>query len=723
MLVFRRRLVRSILCTLLVVVFLVEAVPAQSSKRRLEFTVHVQGKTFPIDPFSELNRFDNVSKSVIQAKRGEVLVLRIVGVPMPGWHTYPLTKKSEQQEGKRPIVQLQGGNETFQLLYPIEESEPKWKHDKDLEISYLYHPDSFTWTLSVYVKPTAPAGQTIPLRLLIDAQVCSTQCVDERTEITIPVSIDAGEVVPLSAAMNDRLNVKEPEPTVVPLPSQAKAAKSVETAVASSGKANRERNSSSGSSSTGGKKGTATLYLAVVTAIVGGFLSLLTPCVFPMIPITVSFFLKQSETQRGSATLMALVYSGTIMLVMALGGLVLMETLTNVINHWLTNFIIGALFLYFALSLLGWYDITLPGWLQDLTASQEGKGGLVGAFFMALTFSIISFACVGPIYGGFIATAATQTGAEAQIRRVLSVFAFSGAFAFPFFLLAVFPGLLRTMPRAGSWMNSIKVVMGFLELAAVIKFVRTGELLLTGDGQFISYNLAMAGYTAASLACAMYLFGLYRLPHDHEVSEHIGVPRLLFACTFLSLGLYFMPGIFKMDPLEIPSRGKVYAWVDGFLLPDPDNEVTPSSAGSGSKSAPGSEANEQQPWLTSLDEALSKARAEKKLIFIDFTGISCTNCKVNERTIFPRADVQEAFSKLVLLKLYTDTVPAGKSQQPDAEGAKEFRKETFGSGGLPLYALIRPTADSFESVGVFNQEIGLINKGDVPSFIEFLNTR
>src|SRR5262249_33905238 len=159
------------------------------------------------------------------------------------------------------------------------------------------------------------------------------------------------------------------------------------------------------------------------------------------------------------------------------------------------------------------------------------------------TFSIISFACVGPIYGAFISFQATASGtAGGYLRRALPVLAFSAAFASPFFVLALFPSLLRTMPRAGSWMNPVNGLLGFLELAAAIKFARAAELALTQSSTLLTFDFALGMYVALSVACGLYLLGVYRLPHDHDAPESIGVLRLVFSLTFFTLGVYLLPG-------------------------------------------------------------------------------------------------------------------------------------------------------------------------------------
>jgi thiol:disulfide interchange protein DsbD len=250
--------------------------------------------------------------------------------------------------------------------------------------------------------------------------------------------------------------------------------------------------------------------------------------------------------------------------------------------------------------------------LANFTSTQQGRGGMMGTIFMALTFSIISFSCVAPFMGGFAALVpsfgnvstmlkAGDYGPLLQIfgKLLLGALAFSITFASPFFFLALFPSLLRKMPKSGSWMNTVKVVMGFLELAAAIKFLRACELLAFGQAQFLTYDLALGMYVALSLASGLYLLGLFRLPHD-EPPEYLGVPRMVVSILFLSLAFYLTPALFKLnaDQKQRPN-GTVFAWLDSFLLPDL-----------------------QERRLGSLAEGLKEARDKRKLVFIDFTGLS-----------------------------------------------------------------------------------------------------
>jgi thiol:disulfide interchange protein DsbD len=295
---------------------------------------------------------------------------------------------------------------------------------------------------------------------------------------------------------------------------------------------------------------------------------------------------------------MAAVYCATIVAVLTAGGIALVHVLQVISQHWITNVFLTGVFIFFALSLLGMYEIELPSGLANLTGSREGKGGLVGIIFMALTFSIISFACVGPIYGAFI-TLEASGGVVGWLQRILGPLAFALAFSSPFFVLALFPTLLRSMPKSGSWMNSVKVVMGFLELAAAFKFVRAAELNFLAASKYFSFDLVLGIYVALAVACGLYLLNVYRLPHDHDAAESIGVPRLIFGLIFLSFAFYLLPGLFKDDHGRSQKpNGVAYEWVSAFLLPD-----------------------ERSEWRTDLAEALARAERENKPLFIDFTGL------------------------------------------------------------------------------------------------------
>ncbi len=354
------------------------------------------------------------------------------------------------------------------------------------------------------------------------------------------------------------------------------------------------------------------------------------------------------------------------------------------------------------------FELTLPSSWVAFTSQREGRGGVLGTVFMALTFTIVSFTCVAPFLGGFGGMA--DSGIP-KSHLVLGAFAFSTTFASPFFVLALFPSLIKKLPQSGSWLNSVKVVMGFLELAAALKFLRTAELRLLPMPQYFTYDLVLGVWVAMALICGLYLLNVFRLHHDEPI-EHIGVVRMLLGLTFIGLGIYLVPAMFKQGKGETQRPGGVvYAWVDSFLLPEPSSE--------------------DLPWSVNLKGTIDAARQElaktgkRQFIFLDNTGITCTNCKYNERSIFTRGDVRKLLLDYRLVQHYTDEVPASfylekvdKDRRADEAHAVNlpFQKQMFGTEQLPLYVTMQVLKDKVLVRGVYTE--GKIN--DVAAFTEFL---
>jgi thiol:disulfide interchange protein DsbD len=542
------------------------------------------------DPFSEgnrqvpktANRIDfTATISQKEAKPGDVITVTITGKPRAGFHTYPLTRRAKDQQEDQLATVLYLDSSVFKPLYPVNETEAEVK-DEGVVGKLLEHEHEFTWTQDFLVLQPDRVG-TKYLSLAVYLQVCDQSCEWGWHFFDFPVVLASAD--PVSPSREAELKQRFTRPAL----EVYDPAKDVIT-----------------SEDDDCKETTATdLPSFLGLAVLWGAVSLVTPCVFPMIPITVSFFIKQSEAKKHSPLLLAAVYSGTITAVLTLGGIFLIQILQPFSQHYVTNFLLGVLFFVFALSLFGMFELVLPSWLVNLTAAKEGRGGVVGTVFMALTFSIISFTCVAPFYGGFIGlmstseTVAWWSKPEVLVKLCLGALIYSLTFASPFFLLALFPTLLRALPKSGSWMNIVKVVMGFLELAAAIKLFRTAELSLTGKAEYLTFDIALGGYIALALACGVYLLGLFRLPHDDGAPAHLGVARLLVSIAFIGLGLYMVPGLFKdsTGQRQRPS-GVAFNWVESFLLPD-----------------------EHFTRFCDLQQALKAAEDEKKLVFIDFTGL------------------------------------------------------------------------------------------------------
>jgi thiol:disulfide interchange protein len=692
----------------------------------LTFDIRIE----PEDPFDPANEKKIASKW--KARRGQVVRVELNGTLKEGWNTYPITQRTSEQPESQLTTWDVGKVPGIIPLWPLRESTPKTA--KIAGNSFFELIKTFTWSQDFLVAEDAPTGNIeVPFHLK-KIQICKTSCYWYNNQ-TVPVNIEVSDEPPLakSADIQDRLKVTRPEITVVPVgtargngataaPGTVKDGHSSiisEGLISDSPEKHKEKMEALGDqiNKSGAKgPGSSDLFGFLLAGIFWGAISLITPCVFPMIPITVSFFLKQSEKEHHRPIAMASVYSLTIVIVLTLAAAFLLTIFRKLSINPVMNYFIGGLFIFFALSLFGMYEIELPRGLAQFTSAREGKGGVVGTIFMALTFTIVSFACVAPFLGGFSGTAAA---ARPLWHNLLGGLAFSVTFASPFFFLALFPALLRKLPKSGSWLNSVKVVMGFLELAAAFKFFRTAELIHTaGLPSVFTFDFVLGLWIAMSVLCGLYLIGVFRLPHDTP-EEHITVPRLLFSAAFLGLALYLAPALFKVNAAGQPQRpgGSVYAWIDSFLLPE--------SLGGASEAI----------HTANLDYAVGQARAEyertgePKRIFIDFTGVSCTNCRMNEKSVFSKTQINALFEPYIFVKLYTDTVPpqyyakelqaeAAKRSRNDAENVNlAFQKKYFDNEQLPLYVVLEPQLNGrIRIVGVYDE--GRINNEVL--FAEFL---
>ena len=406
----------------------------------------------------------------------------------------------------------------------------------------------------------------------------------------------------------------------------------------------------------------------VILAFSMGLLALLTPCVFPMIPITVSFFTHQGETGEGKPITNAIIYTLGIIATFSIIGFILALTLgasgANQLaaNPWV-NIFIAALFIYFALSLFGMYEIQLPSVLRQYSLKQEGRGGVMGTLFMAVTFTLTSFTCTVQFVGLLLVAASQGQWFWPMIGMVV----FSAAFALPFFFLALFPQYLAKMPKSGSWLNSVKVVMGFLELAAAFKFISNTDLVW-GWG-FFSHNTVLAVWAVLMLLTGIYLLGKIQLPHDSPIAS-ISVPRLMLSTAFLTFGLYLTSGLFGQ---------KIHGLIYSYLPPIVESE-------SGAVRTNGASIAEEFNWYRNLDEGLAKARATGKSVFIDFTGYTCTNCRWMEANTFTKTEVKHRFGEMILVQLYTDGGPNHRENQ-------QYEIDRFGTAALPFYVILSPDDD------------------------------
>ena len=408
----------------------------------------------------------------------------------------------------------------------------------------------------------------------------------------------------------------------------------------------------------------------LLLAIGAGAAALLTPCVFPMIPLTVSFFTRHAESRSG-AVRAALLYG--VAIVATFTGLgVAMSLLVGAAgaqsvaaNPWVNAFI-GVVFVVFALSLLGLFELRLPGGLVNFFNRQgTERGGVPGILFMGLTLTLVSFSCTAPFVGGLLAATA---GGE-WFYPVAGMAAFSTTFALPFVGFALFPNALDRLPTSGNWMNVVKVTLGFIELAAALKFLSNADLIW-GTG-LLSRPLAIALTIVIFAVAGVYLLGKVRLHHEAPV-ESIGSLRLVTAMVFFGTALYMLPGLF----------GAPLGAIDAYL---PPRQVTDATLYTAARGAGGEATESELPWHTDdVEAAFAEAKRTGQPLFIDFTGYTCTNCRDMEANVFPRPPVAEQFREhFVLLRLYTDDLPKGTEYQ-------RYQLRLTGTTALPTYAIVDP---------------------------------
>lgn len=409
-----------------------------------------------------------------------------------------------------------------------------------------------------------------------------------------------------------------------------------------------------------------------------GGLSLLTPCVFPMIPITVSYFANHASVSRGEALRKAALYgAGIVLTFVALGmSLTLIFGAAGInklaANPWV-NLLLTAVFLVFAFNLLGMFFLQLPprllNRLHRASIRSDGNGS-VGALLMGLTFSLTSFTCTAPFVGTLLVLASRGNWRWPLIGMT----GFSVVFALPFFLLAVVPQLMAQMPKAGGWMNSVKVVMGFLEIAAAMKFLSNADLIWHWN--IFTHSMVLCIWAGCSLMVVAYLLGWLRLGHGSEITHVTGV-RALFALCSLSASIWLLHGL----------AGGNLGELEAFLPPIPV---------SGSPSGTAIAMQAETPWiLNDLPLGLAQARSQGKDVFIDFTGYTCTNCRWMEANILTQPDIRNTMNRFVKVRLYTDGDGKMYSDQ------QAYESKHFGTVALPLYVLLSSDGETIEtSAGV-----------------------
>jgi thiol:disulfide interchange protein DsbD len=592
-----------------------------------------------------------------------------------GWHMY---SQFTPDDGPLPIVltfKNQKGN--FELVGKAKES-PYQKHfNTDFGVDEYFFENKATLTQKVKITNS----KTDKIVVNIDFQACLNSCVNDNKDLTFDLPVVASTLVTSTKV----------DTTATKIPAVEVAKTEVKTAAPTPVSEPQKED----------KKG---LWSIFFLAFIGGFAALLTPCVFPMIPMTVSFFTKQSKTPaQGKRN--ALVYGISIIGIYVVLGLAVTaifgaDALNKLSTNVWFNVVFFVLLVFFATSFLGAFEIMLPNSWANKVDRQADRGGIVGILFMALALAIVSFSCTGPIVGTLLVQAASKGG----IAPVIGMLGFSSALALPFMLFAMFPGWMHSLPKSGGWLNTVKVSLGFLELALAFKFLSNADLVL--QLHWFERETFLAIWIAIFGTWGIYLLGKITLPHDSPLT-HISVGRLMLALVVLSFTVYMIPGLWGA-PLKLISA----------FPPSEDYSESPFGVGgsagfvSNEKLPDGAELNKHGlVTFTDYEKGLAYSKEVKKPVLLDFTGHACVNCRKMENNVWTDANVSKILKEeVVIISLFADDkrdLPKDQQFVSKSTGAEietigdkwtDFMITKYKTNTQPLYVLVDLDGNNLNSV-------------------------
>jgi len=604
-------------------------------------------------------------------KAGDTLTVLVKAEVEFGWHLYALA----QPAGGPIATELRvasGG--PFSLRGDVGRETPLEGFDPNFNIVTQYYDDHTVFRIPIRIAPDARDGRHT-LTVTARYQSCNdTLCIPPRTQ-ALTLGVDVGNPAAVSATAPS--TPLAPASTAVgPTGATGAAVAPAEapapvTVVA----VPRAR-----VPDLAAEDAATTLGAYVGLAAIMGALSLLTPCVFPMVPITVSYFTRSAERGRRDATMQALVYGlGIVLTFTGLGFALAVVFGASGLNQfasnpWL-NIGVAALFLTFALSLFGLYEVALPSRLVTAASKASSGGGYSGTLLMGLAFTLTSFTCTAPFLGTLLVVAAQGD----WLWPMAGMLAFSSVFAIPFVVLALSPRLLMSLPRSGTWMTSVKVTMGLLEVAAAMKFISNVDLVW-GWGVF-TRDVVLIVWVVIAAVMAVYLGGALRIGHAPRLGRP-GAGRLAATAIAVVLGVWLGSGV----------GGRRLGELEAFLPPADAADLAKGG---------------ELAWIVNdYDAALAEAATANRRVLVDFTGYTCTNCRWMEANMFPRPEVAREMSRFVRVRLYTD------GQGAVYERYQKLEEDLLGTVALPYYAVLEADGEPVVAFG------GLTR--DEERFIQFL---
>jgi thiol:disulfide interchange protein len=622
------------------------------------------------------------------------------------WHIYSIHKNTTKEaEDIWPTTILFNKSASYSLIGKLKESKPVTEFDKVWEAVVSFHPGKATFTQRVKLL----TADKIKIKGNYEVQACTDEMCTRPPVDKFEFELQGSPACVASTAMTGNV-----DSTLVDTLSKV-AALPVDTAAPPV----LEETSYNDNAVDATSMSWWAIFLA---GFIGGFAALLTPCVFPMIPMNVSFFTKQSKTKQQGiknaliyAVFLVVLYVGLGLGVTLIFGAGALHSLST--NVWF-NLAFFLLLLIFAISFLGAFEIVLPSSFVNKIDAKSDKGGYIGIFFMAFTLALVSFSCTGPIIGTLLVQAAAGGGISGPFW---GMFGFSLALALPFGLFAAFPGWLNSLPKSGGWLNSVKVVLGFLELALALKFASNADLVIQAG--ILTREIFITLWIVIFALQTAYLLGAFKTAHDSDL-KHVSVTRLFFAIVSLFVTVYLIPGLWGA-PLKIFS---------GILPPLEYSESPHGFGGSSSSSNASSGLNTDTEFgkyieinkngiahfKNDYENALAYAKKTGKPLLVDFTGHACANCRKTEDYVWPDAEITKRLNNdVVLVSLYVDDKRAlnpkdfmkvqwyGKEREITDIGDKfkYMEEKLYGQSTQPLYVLLDHSEKPLVSVRGYNPSI------------------
>lgn len=621
------------------------------------------------------------------------------------WHIYSIHKNNSKEASDIwPTTILFDKSKNYSLVGKLKESKPHTGFDKVWETVVSSHSGNATFTQRIKLN----TSEKVKITGTYEAQACTDEMCTrppiDKFEFELQGTAECNATAATSVAVTE---------TVVPADTMPKTVHTVVAAnpslTASSSKEKPVEESMSW----------WTIFLA---GFIGGFAALLTPCVFPMIPMNVSFFTKQSKNKKQGlrnaliyAVFIIVLYVGLGLGVTLIFGAGALHTLST--NVWF-NLAFFVLLLVFAASFLGAFEIVLPSSFVNKMDAKSDKGGVIGIFFMAFTLALVSFSCTGPIIGTLLVQAAAGGGIGGPFW---GMFGFALALALPFGLFAAFPGWLNSLPKSGGWLNSVKVVLGFLELALALKFASNADLVVQAG--ILTREVFIGLWIVIFGLMGIYLVGGFKTSHDSDL-KHVSVTRLFFAITSFFITIYLIPGMWGA-PLKIFSG----------ILPPLEYSESPHGFGGAQGSHQSAQVSNADPefskyievnkngivhFKNDYEHALAYAKKVGKPLMVDFTGHACANCRKTEDYVWPDPEVTKRLNNdVVLVSLYVDDKRPldpkdymkvqwyGKEREITDIGDKfKYMEETlYGQSTQPLYILLDHNEQKLNDVRGYNPSI------------------